>query len=146
MKHKLKPRDTRQRSWIPETPALTVDIIILLRSGKIVFIERKNPPLGFALPGGFVDVGETVEHAAVREAKEETGLDVTIMRQFHVYSDPKRDSRLHTASVVFIASADGKPRASTDAKNIILASQETLPEPLCFDHALILSDFIAGKF
>jgi 8-oxo-dGTP diphosphatase len=143
---KRRNRDTRQRSWIPETPALTVDIIILLRSGEIVLIERKNPPAGYALPGGFVDPGETVEQAAVREAKEETGLDVTLMRQFHVYSDPLRDSRLHTASVVFIAAADGKPHASSDAKDVFLASPTSLPKPLCFDHENILADFFSGRF
>ena len=133
-------------SFKPETPFLTVDIIILLRDGGIVLIERKNPPAGYALPGGFVDVGETVEHAAIREAKEETGLDVTIMRQYHVYSAPDRDDRFHTVSVVFVASASGEPVGSSDAKSAIVVTRKSLPENLCFDHSKILADFFSERY
>ena len=133
-------------AWNPETPKLTVDIIILLKKGGFVLVERKNPPHGYALPGGFVDVGETVEHAAKREAKEETGLDVQLMRQFHVYSDPSRDHRMHTVSVVFVASADGVPKAASDAKKVVVATRGKLPEQLCFDHAKILDDFFSSRY
>ncbi len=105
--------------WPPKTPYLTVDIIIERQKDgrkQIVLVKRKNPPHGWALPGGFVDYGETVEEAAVREAREETGLDVRLKRQFHVYSDPSRDPRLHTVSVVFIAEADGEPQGADDAR------------------------------
>lgn len=129
-----------------ETPALTVDIIILLWGGGVVLIERKNPPKGFALPGGFVDPGETVEEAALREAREETGLSVRLMRQFHVYSDPSRDQRLHTASVVFVASAEGKPKGGSDAKRTVVVEPDSLPSPLCFDHSTILDDFFSGRY
>src|SRR3989338_4297041 len=98
-------------------PPLTVDIIISYKKG-IVLIERKNKPFGWALPGGFVDYGEPVEHAAVREVREETNLKLKNLKQFHVYSDPKRDSRHHTVTVVFTADGSGKLRAQDDAKNI----------------------------
>ncbi len=132
-------------SWNPETPKLTVDIIILLRQGGVVVIDRKNPPHGYALPGGFVDVGETVEEAAIREAKEETGLDIKLMRQLHVYSDPSRDDRMHTVSVVFVASAEGIPNAASDAKKAVVFKRDDLPEQLCFDHAQILDDFFSSR-
>jgi 8-oxo-dGTP diphosphatase len=127
-------------------PVPTVDILIELDGGGIVLIERKNEPHGWAIPGGFVDYGETVEQAAVRESKEETSLDVTLVRQFHVYSDPARDPRRHTLTVVFIARASGTPVAADDAKGIGVFTRETLPAPLCFDHATILEDYFAGKY
>ncbi len=133
-------------SWKPETPALTVDILIRLRDGGVVLIERKNPPHGYALPGGFVDVGESVEAAAIREAKEETGLDVRLVRQFHVYSNPGRDARMHTVSVVFIADADGVPVAQSDAKGVLIVDPAYAPEPICFDHATILRDYVEGRY
>ena len=126
-------------------PIPTVDIIIELPEG-IVLIERKNEPHGFAIPGGFVDYGEAVEHAAIREAKEETGLDVTLVRQFHVYSDPKRDPRKHTMSVVFIATAQGVPVADDDAASAGVFTRSNLPVPLCFDHAQILDDYFQKKY
>lgn len=126
-------------------PIPTVDIIIELPDG-IVLIKRKNPPHGWAIPGGFVDYGETVEQAAVREAKEETGLDVTLIRQFHVYSDPKRDTRKHTLSVVFIATADGKPKADDDAEDAGVFDRTTLPPALCFDHDRILDDYFNDRY
>ena len=129
----------------PETPLLTVDIIITLADGRIVLIERKNPPPGWAIPGGFVDRGESVEAAAVREAKEETGLDVQLSRQLHVYSDPARDPRFHTASVVFAATAAGEPHADDDAKNAgCFTREQALALPLAFDHRQILLDFFAN--
>jgi 8-oxo-dGTP diphosphatase len=129
----------------PRNPVPTVDIIIELPDG-IVLIERKNEPHGWAIPGGFVDTGETVEQAAVREAKEETGLDVSLVRQFHVYSDPKRDKRMHTLSVVFIAMADGTPEAADDAKSAGVFREGNLPNNLCFDHEQILEDYFTDRY
>ena len=126
-------------------PLLTVDIIIELADGSIVLIERKNPPHGWALPGGFVDYGEGIERAAVREAKEETSLEVTLTEQFYTYSDPARDSRHHTVSTVFIATAQGVPRGADDAKVANTVRQDNLPAPLVFDHAQILRDYFAFK-
>ena len=123
----------------PTTPLLTVDIIIEV-SGGIVLIERKNPPPGWALPGGFVDVGESVAAAAVREAREETSLEVTLVEQFFAYSDPKRDPRGATVSVVVIGQATGTPRAEDDAKNIGIYALDKLPQ-LAFDHGQILEDY-----
>lgn len=124
-------------------PTPTVDIIIEVE-GKIVLIERKNPPFGWALPGGFVDYGESYESAARREADEETGLRVESLEQFRTYSDPARDSRQHTASTVFTAKAKGIPVAGDDARSAALFSKETLP-PLVFDHQEILSDYFTFK-
>ena len=129
----------------PRNPFPTVDIIIELPEG-IVFIERKNPPFGWALPGGFIDYGESAENAAVREAKEETGLDVVLVRQFHVYSDPDRDPRHHTMSVVFIATATGIPKAGDDAKVAKVFSRENPPKDLCFDHGRILTDYLQARY
>ena len=126
-------------------PLLTVDIIIELPDGGIVLIERKNPPHGWALPGGFVDYGESVENAAVREAGEETSLDVTLTEQFHTYSDPRRDARHHTVSTVFIATAQGTPRGADDANVARSFHENQLPAPLVFDHAKIVRDYFAFK-
>ncbi|HBW57457.1 MAG TPA: NUDIX hydrolase [Oscillatoriales bacterium UBA8482] len=125
-------------------PAPTVDIIIELSdrpARPIVLIERKNPPFGWAIPGGFVDYGESVETAAIREAKEETGLDIELIEQFHVYSDPSRDPRQHTLSVVFLATAIGQPQAADDAKHLELFEPWKIPQNLCFDHDRILKDY-----
>jgi 8-oxo-dGTP diphosphatase len=119
---------------------LKKDIIIQTGSG-IVLIKRKNPPHGWALPGGFVDYGEMVEAAAIREALEETGLAVSLIEQFHVYSDPSRDPRHHTVSVVFIADAAGLPEAADDAARTGIFTHDALPRPLVFDHTRILSDY-----
>jgi len=126
------------------TPYLTVDIIIEC-DGGIVLIERKNPPHGWALPGGFVDYGETLEAAAIREAKEETSLDITLVEQMHTYSDPNRDPRHHTVSTVFIAKGSGRAEAADDAKTAALFTAARLPEPLVFDHASILRDYFNYK-
>lgn len=128
----------------PSTPSLTVDIIIELTdrpARPIVLIERKNPPYGWALPGGFVDVGETLEQAAVREALEETSLAITLHALLGCYSDPNRDPRGHTASVVYVAEACGSPKARDDARNLDVFPPDAVPEALVFDHALILADY-----
>jgi 8-oxo-dGTP diphosphatase len=127
------------------SPLLTTDIIIEVFDRGIVLIERKNPPHGWALPGGFVDYGESLEKAAVREAKEETSLDVVLTEQFYTYSDPRRDPRHHTVSTVFIATAEGEPRGADDAKVARLFHEKDLPTPLVFDHERILRDYFAFK-
>jgi 8-oxo-dGTP diphosphatase len=124
-------------------PLPTVDIIIEVGE-EIVLVRRSNPPHGWALPGGFVDYGESYENAALREAKEETGLDVEGLRQFHTYSEPGRDPRHHTASTVFIATASGQPRGGDDAAEARLFGRHALP-PLVFDHQRILDDYFAAK-
>ena len=122
-------------------PLLTVDIIIEFAEGGVVLIKRKNPPHGWALPGGFVDYGESLETAAVREAKEETSLDVTLIEQFYTYSEPGRDPRHHTVSTVFIATAQGSPRGADDAEAATIFFENQLPDPIVFDHAKILGDY-----
>ncbi len=124
----------------PVTPLLTVDILIV-QSGKLVLIRRRNPPFQghWALPGGFVDVGETVEEAAVREANEETGLDVELQGLVGVFSDPDRDPRGHTVSICFAALGQGTPRASSDAQDVALFDLDDLP-PLAFDHLQIINE------
>lgn len=130
-------------------PAPTVDIIIEMIDRPhrpIVLIERENPPYGWAIPGGFLDYGETAEAGACREALEETSLSVTLIEQFQVYSDPQRDPRKHTLSIVFIATAKGQPSAADDAKNLKLFALWELPESLCFDHDKILQDYYRYRF
>lgn len=125
-------------------PVPTVDVIIETEKG-IVLIKRKNPPYGWALPGGFVDYGESLEEAAVREALEETSLKVRLKRQFHTYSDPKRDPRMHTITTVYIAEAEGTPEARDDAKGIGVFTEDNLPRPLVFDHERILKDYFEWR-
>lgn len=120
-------------------PTPTVDVIIEVPGG-IVLIERNNPPLGWALPGGFVDEGERIEHAAAREAMEETHLEIALRALLYVYSAPDRDPRQHTMSTVFVATATGEPRAGDDAGKVEVFSLDSLPA-LAFDHAQILSDY-----
>jgi 8-oxo-dGTP diphosphatase len=133
-------------SWVKPTPFLTVDGIIKIFNPEfkgIVLIQRKNPPLGYALPGGFVDYGESVENALKREMKEEVGLDIKIEKLLGVYSNPKRDPRLHTASCVFICHAFEIPKAGDDAKEAFIFKLEEIPwEKLVFDHRKILEDFL----
>lgn len=126
-------------------PVPTVDIIIDYNGG-IILIKRKNLPEGWALPGGFVDYGESLESAAVREAKEETGLDVKLIRQFHSYSDPKRDPRHHTITTVFLAKAKGKAVPGDDAKEIGIFTRKKLPEQIAFDHRNIIKDYFTGRY
>lgn len=121
-------------------PIPTVDIIIAVEGG-IVLIMRKNNPVGWAIPGGFVDYGESLEDAAVREAKEETSLDVVLGDQLHTYSRPDRDPRQHTISTVFTATAAGIPRAGDDAAQTGVFTEDTIPDPLMFDHREILADY-----
>ena len=122
-------------------PIPTVDIIIEVENQGIILIKRKNYPHGWALPGGFVDYEESVEQAAVREAREETSLHLESIRQFRVYSDPKRDPRQHTISVVFIAQAQGAPRPGDDAEDLGIFTQKSLPQPIVFDHEKIIHDY-----
>ncbi len=130
--------------YVYQNPIPTVDIIIETEKG-IVLIKRKNPPYGWAIPGGFVDYGESLEEAAIREAKEETGLDVELVRQFHTYSNPNRDPRQHTITTVYIAKAKGVPKAGDDAADLGIFTQDNLPSPLVFDHSQILADYFASK-
>jgi 8-oxo-dGTP diphosphatase len=132
MNHALRPH-----------PIPTVDLIIRV-GGGIVLVRRRYPPLGWALPGGFVDAGETLEAAAEREALEETGLAVRLVRQFHTYSDPARDPRRHTISTVFGADADGAPQGGDDAAEARVFPPGELP-PLAFDHAQILADYLGNR-
>lgn len=126
-------------------PLLTVDAIIEIDNG-IILIKRKNPPAGWAIPGGFVDYGETLEEAAIREMKEETSLDINLGRQFHTYSNPDRDPRHHTVSTIFIATATGNPEAADDAIDIGIFTKDNLPEDIAFDHRQILEDYFEGKY
>jgi 8-oxo-dGTP diphosphatase len=132
----------------PSTPFLTVDIIIELQDQvdhPIVLIERRNPPSGWALPGGFVDTGETLEQAAVREAREETCLDVELRCLLGCYSDPARDQRMHTVSAVYIAHARGEPHAADDARHLAVFAPEQIDVQLAFDHQAIINDYLHYK-
>jgi len=121
-------------------PLVTVDIIIEI-AGGIVLIQRVNPPLGWALPGGFVDYGESLEAAAVREAGEETSLNVVLKEQFYTYSNPDRDPRHHTVTTVFIATGEGVPAAKDDARHAAVFGEDGLPSPIVFDHSRIIADY-----
>lgn len=126
-----------------KNPVPTVDIVIAHPGRGIVLVERRFEPLGWALPGGFVDYGEKVEAAALREAFEETNLKVHLRELLGVYSDPQRDKRLHTISTVFVATTD-EPDAilgGDDAAKASFFSLDALPDNIAFDHALILKDF-----
>lgn len=123
-------------------PVPTVDIIIEYEGQGLALIERAKPPWGWALPGGFVEYGETLEDAARREAREETGLEVELLGQFHAYSDPQRDPRQHTITTVFVAKGRGQLKAATDARNAAVFPPDRLPETLAFDHARILQDYL----
>jgi 8-oxo-dGTP diphosphatase len=132
----------KQRHAMAEhrSPTPTVDVVILLRGDRVVLVERANEPHGWALPGGFVDEGETLEAAALREAREETGLEVELVEQFRSYSDPRRDPRRHTVTTVFLGRAAGEPQGGDDAASAAAFSWTALPSPIAFDHAEILSD------
>jgi len=139
----------KMKKELRKNPFPTVDIIIKIRDedGKpgFILIKRKNPPCGWALPGGFVEYGETLEEAAVREAREETSLDIELLAQFHTYSDPGRDPRFHTISTIFIAQAEGRPKAQDDAQEIGIFTATTRPHPLAFDHERILTDYFCTR-
>jgi 8-oxo-dGTP diphosphatase len=129
----------------PVTPQIAADVIVELidRPGRpIILIERLYPPHGWAIPGGFVDIGETVEHAARREALEEIGLEVRLEALLGIYSDPSRDNRGHTVTAVYVATASGQPVAADDAKTVKIADIDDLPAPLVFDHAQVLTDYL----
>lgn len=129
-----------------ETPKLCVDLLIDMGAGMIVLVKRKNEPFGWALPGGFVDVGESTDMAAIREAWEETGLDVELVRQFHFYSEPNRDPRGHSASLVYLARGRGKPKAGDDAQEVELFHEMNLPADIVFDHRQIIRDYYLGRY
>jgi 8-oxo-dGTP diphosphatase len=128
----------------PRNPYPTVDVVVEV-GGGIVLVERKNPPHGWALPGGFIDYGERVEDAARREIMEETGLEVELVHLLGVYSDVDRDPRHHTLTVVYVGRADGTPRGGDDAARAEIFDPEQLPSPLCFDHARVVRDYLAFK-
>lgn len=128
----------------PVTPLLAADTLIELidlPGRPFVLIERANPPYGWAVPGGFVDVGETMESAAVREAKEEISLDIRLTVLLGLYSNPKRDPRNHTVTACYVAEAHGMPVAADDAKNCGIFTFDNLPAELAFDHAMVLDDY-----
>jgi len=126
-------------------PFITVDAIIEVPDG-IVLVKRSNPPLGFALPGGFVDYGESLEQAVRREAREETGLELIDLAQFHTYSDPARDPRFHTVTTVFTARAEGVPRAGDDAADVRVVRAADIEDlPFAFDHLQVIQDWRAGR-
>ncbi len=138
----LKCPGCGHESTVYRNPVPTVDIIIRYRGG-IVLIKRRNKPFGWAIPGGFVDYGESLETAAVREALEETSLIVTLKGQFHTYSDPGRDPRQHTISTVFIADGQGELQAGDDAAEARVFTRDSLPTPIAFDHGSILADYFS---
>jgi 8-oxo-dGTP diphosphatase len=116
-------------------------VLIEIPGRGIVLIERRYPPPGWAIPGGFIEVGETAAAAARREAREETGLDVSSLELFNVYSDPARDPRRHTLTIVFIGQASGEPEGGDDAARAAVFTEHTLPSPIAFDHAQVLADY-----
>jgi ADP-ribose pyrophosphatase YjhB (NUDIX family) len=130
---------------VQRNPIPTVDVIIEYENG-IVLVKRRNPPPGWALPGGFVDYGESLEAAAVREAREETGLEVELLRQFHTYSGPDRDARFHTITTVYIARGTGELRAGDDAGKVAVFPRSSIPESLAFDHSDIVRDYFEGRY
>ena len=133
-----------------KNPSPTVDIIIEMKNDDgndgIILIKRKNPPYGWALPGGFVDYSESLEAAAVREAREETSLDIKLLYQMHTYSDPNRDPRKHTITTVYVAKAAGIPIAQDDAQEIGIFTRVEIDFPLAFDHKQILADYFKKKY
>jgi 8-oxo-dGTP diphosphatase len=133
--------DSNETTHEYKRPATASDVIIELDRGGIVLIERRNHPPGWAIPGGFIEYGESAEAAAVREALEETCLAVTLIEQLHTYSRPDRDPRQHTITMVFIGRATGTPVGADDAARAIICDESSLPSPLAFDHAQVLADY-----
>ncbi len=129
----------------PVTPLITVDAIIELADGKLVLVKRKYPPAGWAIPGGFVDPGESLAEAVRREAREETSLDIEVVSIFHVYSKPWRDPRGDTVSVVYCARAEGCPEAGDDAAEAVAFAPDDLPDVIAFDHRKIIQQFLQWK-
>jgi ADP-ribose pyrophosphatase YjhB (NUDIX family) len=129
----------------PKNPIPTVDVIVELRDG-IVLVDRRNPPHGWALPGGFIDYGESAESAAAREVREETNLRLSSVRQFHVYSDPGRDCRMHTITTVFVARGEGTLRAGDDANAARVFRQDEIPDEMAFDHRGIVNDYLEHRW
>jgi 8-oxo-dGTP diphosphatase len=125
----------------PECPPIAADVIAEI-GDRIVLIERKNFPYGWAIPGGFVDIGETVEAAAIREAREEISLEVELRALLGIYSRPDRDPRGQTITVVYVARATGAPVAADDARSVALYDPRKPPAPLAFDHTEILADYV----
>ncbi|MGM0441704.1 MAG: NUDIX domain-containing protein [Elusimicrobiota bacterium] len=125
-------------------PFVTVDGLVI-KDGRVLLIKRKNPPEGWALPGGFVEKGETLEEAVIREVKEETGLNFKYIKQFKAYSDPERDPRFHTISVVYSGITGGNPVASSDAKDAKFYPVDNLPENIAFDHGRIIKEYKEEK-
>ncbi len=142
----IKCPECKSEIEVYQNPIPTVDIIVEVEMNGIILIKRKNPPYGWAIPGGFVDYGESLEEAAVRETKEETNLDVKLIKQFHTYSDPKRDPRHHSISTVYIARAEGVPKAKDDALEVGIFDESNLPDEIAFDHRSILKDYFRKKF
>jgi 8-oxo-dGTP diphosphatase len=128
-----------------KNPTPTVDCIVELSGDRIVLIKRRNEPKGWALPGGFVDEGEALHAACVREVREETGLEVDLSEQFFTYSDPARDPRRHTISTVFIGWAEGEPRGGDDAELAKAFPVDAIPKDLVFDHSTIVADYLTYK-
>lgn len=129
----------------PPTPVPTVDCIVELPGERIVLVRRKKPPLGWALPGGFVEQGEALHQACVREVQEETGLSVDLSEQFFTYSDPARDPRRHTITTVYIGWAEGTPKGGDDAAEARAFALAEIPKDLCFDHSTIIEDYLGYK-
>ncbi len=144
MKEKIVCPDCGHITERWKNPYPTADVIVDI-GGKVVLVKRKNLPEGWAIPGGFIDYGESAEDAAVREIREETGLEITDLRQFRVYSAPDRDPRFHTLTVVFTASSTGVPEAGDDAGEAALFGPDELPDPLAFDHANVLDDYFKSR-
>lgn len=140
MKDYLMCPNCGKKVMVYKNPYPAVDVIIEVPEG-VVLVKRKNPPFGWALPGGFINYGESAEVAAAREALEEVGLKIKLKGLFGVYSDPKRDPRYHTIAIVFVAEASGEPKAGDDAADVGVFSEGNLPSPLVFDHKKILKDY-----